>query len=222
MKRFTIIFILIVYLAFACVNSDSSLKSIPDFKQDDIQWADIIYSSHGDKAQTIKKNGCALCAAANLIAYWFDDSITPIDMAKLSIQLGTCSYNGGTYSRFFSELAQQYPFIKYQNTTDIDIAIQCLDEGGLVIVSFIGGVWVESQQRGKAAHACLIYSYSEEDGFRLHDSNWPAGIMSIIIGHSTYEKVKAAARMYHCYWKQLIISFFNNTIISSIANNFYA
>lgn len=178
----------------------TGLCEIPDYKQDDPRWASFIYSSHGDPGQTVKLTGCALCAAADMVAYWFDPGVTPLEMAKLSMRLGTCAFTGGTSKQFWYELAKQYPFSAFQETTYIDTAIRCLNDGGLVIVSFVGGVWVDPTNRGKA-HACLIYSYDDMDGFRLHDSSWPEGVMSRIIGHAAYEKVKVAARAYYCYWK---------------------
>lgn len=191
-KKF-ISLILILLLPYCCA------EDFPDFKQANPQWANYIYSSHNDSSQTIKNTGCALAALANIIYYWFDKTITPIDLAELSMKkFYSCNYSGGTSSYFFHALAQEYPFSNFLSTSNIDYAIQCIEEGGLVIVSLNGGVWVPSFTQGH--HTCCIYNYSEEDGFRMSDPAAPEGIMSQIYGHASYDKLKEYASWFYCYW----------------------
>lgn len=169
----------------------------PDFKQTDPRWRDMVYSSHGDTSQLLKDHGCGVCAVADMIAYWFDDSITPVEIAELSMRIGTCGYNSGTSRLFYNAITEHYPFSRFVETSHIDTAIECLESGGLVIVSFKSGVWNPNKSK---RHSCLLYSYSKYDGFRLNDPGWPDGLMSKIIGHGSYEEVAEHAERYWCYW----------------------
>lgn len=172
----------------------------PDFKQDDPLWADYIYSSYNNSKQTIKNNGCSLAAAADMIAYWFDENITPVDIAELSMKkFKSCAYEGGTSAYFYAALARYYPFSRYQETKYVDNAIKCLNDGGIVLVSFTSGIWMHGLSKG--AHCCCAYSYSKEDGFRMHDPVAPAGLMSRIYGHVSYEKMARCAYKFYCYWR---------------------
>ena len=171
-------------LAYAATYKDAPPTNVPDYKQTDSRWANIIYSSHGDKSQTIKRNGCGICAAANVVAYLCDSDITPVEMAKLSINLGTCSDEGGTYTRFYMLLPYYYPLTVVQ-TKSLDEATECIDGGGLVIMS-------------SDRHARVIYAHAGVD-YWLHDSGWGDDLLSQIMGHITREKLLTKDANYYCF-----------------------
>lgn len=194
MKKF-LLFIAALMLLWLCFAEQICL---PDYKQTDPRWRDMVYSSHGDTSQLLKDHGCGVCAVADMIAYWFDDSITPVEIAELSMRIGTCGYNSGTLRYFYNAITEHYQFSRFVETSCIETAIECLESGGLVIVSFKSGVWDPNESK---RHSCLLYSYSEEDGFRLNDPGWPDGLMSVIMGHGTYESIEKNAERFWCYWR---------------------
>ncbi len=165
---------------------DAPDTPVPDFKQDDPRWAHETYSSHGDRTQTIESHGCGICAAANIIAYWFNPTVTPVDMARLSERLGTVAYQGGTYPAFFELIADRYP-LNVTRTRDPTAVAGCLDAGGLVIIVY-------------GRHASLIYAHTGED-YWLHDSGWGDDLLSRIMGHRRYDKFKALDAVFYCYRK---------------------
>ena len=111
-----------------------------DYKQYDSRWGSIKYSTHTSK-QTIRNSGCGVTAMADIIATWFDDSITPKEMAALAVKKGYRTYNAGTSWGFFDYIAKQYPFAKYARTKNHTVAIQALEEGALCVASMAPGYW---------------------------------------------------------------------------------
>ena len=142
----------------------------PDFKQYDSRWASKMYSNHGDKSQTMKSSACGPTSMADIVAQWWDANITPYDLAKLSMEWGTRTYNSGTSSTFFRKIAAKYNASKYTTASGIDAVKNCLDAGGYVIVCFGKGT------SGKAGynkwttggHYCCIWGYSG-DTFYIND-----------------------------------------------------
>ena len=52
-----------------------------DYKQYDSKWAKKMYSSHGDKSQTMKNSACGPTAMADIVATLIDSKVTPPDLA---------------------------------------------------------------------------------------------------------------------------------------------
>ena len=143
----------------------------PNFKQYDSRWASKMYSNHGDKKQTMKSSGCGPTAMADIVAAWWDSSITPYDLAKLSMskEWNTRTYDSGTSSTFFRKCAEKYG-ARYQTTSSLDTARNCLTDGGLVIVCFGPG---KSGSPGykkwtSGGHYCCIWGY-EGDTYLIND-----------------------------------------------------
>ena len=112
-----------------------------DYKQFDGRWASVMYSNHNDRGQTIKNSGCGPTAMANVIATWFDQTVTPVDMCALAVQLGCRTYKDGTSWGFFDQVATRYPFKAYRRTGSVDEAIKALDGGALVVALMGKGYW---------------------------------------------------------------------------------
>ncbi len=89
----------------------------PDFKQYDPRWAGKMYSSHGDKTQTIKSSGCGPTAMADVVAALIDSSVTPPLLADKAISWGDRSRNNGTNWSFFKHISEAYPFGRYLQTS---------------------------------------------------------------------------------------------------------
>ena len=142
-----------------------------------------MYSNHNDPTQTIGNSGCVLCSVAGVVAHLCDDTVTPIDMAQLSMQIGKCADQGGTYSGFYTAVCDWYP-LSVTVTQSLDEATDCIDSGGLVIVS--GG-----------GHSRLMYAHTGDD-YWLHDSGWD-GLLGEIMGHMARSKLLKMSVTYYCY-----------------------
>ena len=199
MKRFLVcclIFCIFLtnILAFAYTYRDAPATEVPNYIQSDERWANMMYSNHGDKTQTLKKHGCGVCATANVVAYLCDSSITPIEIAKLSMKNGYVSDTGGTYITFHLDIANFYP-LKVLRTVDVNDVYKCLDEGGVVIAVVGKSLWNHSYT---VLHAITIYAHTE-DHFWLF-SGAQDNLIGQIINHGSEEKVVAATQYFYCYW----------------------
>lgn len=148
----------------------------PDFKQYDSRWASKMYSNHGDKAQTMKSSGCGPTAMADIVAEWWDKSITPYDLALKSLEWGCRTYDSGTSGTFFKKCADFYKAKSYKTASGIDAVKTCLDEGGYVIVCFGAGTKGKAgyQKWTKGGHYCCIWGY-KGDTYYIND---PASALS--------------------------------------------
>ena len=162
----------------------------PNFKQYDSRWANKMYSSHGDKAQTMKSSGCGPTSAADIVALWWDSNITPYDLALKSLEWKTRTYDSGTSSTFFRKVAELYKASKYQTTSNVDTAIDCLRNGGLVVVCFGRSKWTNG------GHYCCLWKYA--DGvFSVNDPASSAKNRAT----GTYNEVKAARKGFYLFYK---------------------
>lgn len=170
----------------------------PNFKQYDSRWASKMYSNHGDKSQTMKSSACGPTSMADIVAQWWDVNVTPWDLAQLSMQWGTRTYDSGTSSTFFKKIAAQYGASKYITTSSIQSAIACLNAGGYVVVCFGKGTKGKSsyQKWTKGGHYCCIWKY---DGkyFYIND---PASAKAVR-AKGTYDEVLDARKGFYCFYK---------------------
>ena len=159
----------------------------PNFKQYDSRWANKMYSSHNDKKQTMKSSGCGPTAMADIVAEWWDKSITPYDLAIMSMNWGTRTYDSGTSSAFFRKINEKYGGT-YKTSYSTDYAKNWLLDGGYVVVCFGKSKWTSG------GHYCTLWAY--EDGkFRVND---PASASSNrAVG--TYDEVNKAKKAFYCF-----------------------
>lgn len=121
-----------------------------DYKQGDPRWGSKMYSNHGDPKQTIKNSGCGPSVVADIVATWYDSKITPVEMCKLAVDNGFCTYNDGTARTFFKFVADKYKSSKYIRTTDTDAVISALKQGAYVVALMGKGYWT-----GGGHYICL-------------------------------------------------------------------
>ena len=76
-----------------------------DYKQYDSRWATKMYSSHGDKKQTMKSSACGPTAMADVVATLIDSTVTPPLLADKAMAWGDRSYSSGTNWSFFKHIA---------------------------------------------------------------------------------------------------------------------
>ena len=114
-----------------------------DFKQYDLRWAGKLYSTHGDRSQTIKTSGCGPTAMADIVAAVKDPSVTPPDLAEKALEWGDRTYSKGTAWSFFAHAAAEYGFGYYEKSARLDRLQSCLDAGGWAVANMGKGYWTK-------------------------------------------------------------------------------
>ncbi|MBQ3668411.1 MAG: C39 family peptidase [Clostridia bacterium] len=127
--------------------------NIYDFKQYDARWADKLYSSKGDKSQTVRSSGCGPTAMADII-YAVDKSVTPATMADFALSHGDRTASNGTAWSFFDHVAKAYPMLSYKRATRLSDLESCLLSGGAAVVSMGKGYWT------KGGHYICVHEIS--------------------------------------------------------------
>lgn len=170
----------------------------PNFKQYDSRWGKKMYSEHNDKSQTMASSGCGPTAMADIVAAWWDPSITPYDLALKSLEWGTRTPNSGTSSTFFRKCANKYNAYKYLTRSSLDDAINCLAEGGLVICCFGPGTKGKAgyQKWTKGGHYCCIWKWDGEY-FYIND---PASASSAR-AKGTRTEVANTRKGFYLFWR---------------------
>ena len=159
-----------------------------DYKQYDSKWAKVMYSNHGDKAQTIKSSGCGPTSMADIVATLIDSKVTPVTLAEKSLAWGCRSYNSGTNWDFFQKVANEYGFRKYVKTTSLETLKACLDSGGYAVASMGKGYWTSG------GHYICIWKY---DSTYIY-ANDPASSKRKKQNQTDFMKQRKA---FFCFWK---------------------
>lgn len=121
-----------------------------NYKQYDKRWSKIRYSTW-TSSQTIGNSGCAITAIANLVSTWWDKSVTPPDMAKLSVEWGCRSKNSGTSRSFHKLIAEKYGASQFIRTNSFDTAKAAVQQGAYATCSMGPGRWT------KGSHVVLLW-----------------------------------------------------------------
>lgn len=168
-----------------------------DYKQNDSKWGSKKYTSTGQN-QTIASSGCGPTSGADIVATWWDSSITPVETCKMALDWGCRTANSGTTGSFFKKLANKYGASKYSTTSSLETVINCLDAGGYVVVCFGPGTKGKSsyQKWTKGGHYCVIWQW---DGkyFYINDPASTAEARK----KGTYDEVKDARKGFYMFWK---------------------
>jgi len=98
-----------------------------------------MFSSVGNRSQTIGTSGCGPTSAAMVVTAT-KGTITPDKMSDLFVQYGYRSSNNGTYWSAFRAVADEFN-IGYTETSDIQRAIQLLQSNHYVIASCGNGLF---------------------------------------------------------------------------------
>lgn len=109
------------------------------YSQIDSRWKNHVYTSVGDNSQTIGTSGCGPTSAAMIVTA-IKGTITPPEMGDLFVQYGYRSANSGTYWSAFRWVADVFD-IGYQETTNIDAAIELLRNDNYVVCSVANGLF---------------------------------------------------------------------------------
>ena len=98
-----------------------------------------MYSSVGDRSQTIGTSGCGPTSAAMVVTA-IKGTITPPEMGDLYVKYGYRSTNNGTYWSAFRWTADVFD-IGYQETSSLDTAVNLVRNNNYVIVSCANGLF---------------------------------------------------------------------------------
>lgn len=109
------------------------------YSQIDNRWRYNMYSSINNKSQTIGTSGCGP-TCASMVVTAIKGTITPPEMCDLFVKYGYRSANNGTYWSAFRFVADTFN-IGYQETTDIQKAIQLLENQNYVVTSCGNGLF---------------------------------------------------------------------------------
>ena len=106
------------------------------YLQWDSRWKNVKYSTH-TSSQTIGNSGCGPTAMAQIMATWVNNKITPVEMAKLSVDNGFRKYSNGTSWEFFKFVFEKYKsyFSKFVQTGSISTLKAALSNGALAVCS---------------------------------------------------------------------------------------
>ena len=110
------------------------------YSQRDSRWKNILYTSVGNKSQTIGSSGCGPTSAAMIIAGIKDSSVTPVEIANLFVKNGFRSSNNGTYCSAFKWVANKYG-INFKQVYNVNDAIQEVRNGNFLVVSCSNGLF---------------------------------------------------------------------------------
>jgi hypothetical protein len=116
-------------------------QSTVNYKQHDSRWGKKVYTSCGNKSQTMANSGCGPTAMANIIATLIDKTVTPWDLAQLAMKWGDRTASSGTATSFFRHIQEHYGFKKMVGTGSLDVLKSCLDAGGYVVCRMGPGYW---------------------------------------------------------------------------------
>lgn len=114
-------------------------KGLTYYSQIDSRWSGKMYSSVGNRSQTIGTSGCGP-TSASMVVTACKGAITPDKMSDLFVQYGYRSSNNGTYWSAFRAVADEFN-IGYAETSDIQRAIQLLQSNHYVIASCGNGLF---------------------------------------------------------------------------------
>lgn len=95
------------------------------YNQGDSRWANKMYSSIGDKSQTMKSSGCGPTAAAIVVSS-SKGTILPTTMANLFVDNGYRTAGSGTAWAAFSFTADYFGFDEYHSTGNYNTAMNYL------------------------------------------------------------------------------------------------
>lgn len=172
--------------------SGTNTKQPVNYKQYDSRWGSVIYTQNNtySKNQTIKSSGCGPTSAADIVATWWDKSITPKELCALSVANGYRTKNSGTDWKFFKFIANKYGASKFVQTSSYATAKACIEDGGYVVVSVKKSRWTNG------GHFICWWKVSGGNVY----INDPASSSSYR-AKAPSSTLKEAAKQYFCFWK---------------------
>lgn len=136
-----------------------------EYEQTDSRWRNVMYSSTGNRYQTIGTDGCGPTCAAMVVATLRNTTpkVTPEQAADWSVSHGYLSPNDGTYWSYFHAYLEKYK-IKVTQTSQASRAETALRNNRMVITSMGRGQWTTG------GHFILAYGINGSKVL-IHDPN---------------------------------------------------
>lgn len=110
------------------------------YNQADSRWANQLYTSTGNKTQTMASSACGPTAAAMVVSS-SKGAILPTTMANLFVDNGYRTASNGTAWAAFPFVADYFGFEEYYTTTSFATMTKYLKKGYFVIASCNSGLW---------------------------------------------------------------------------------
>ncbi len=178
------------------------------FNQLDQRWANKMYSSVNNSAQTIGTSGCGPTSGAMVVSSLTASIVYPDVMAEYYVQNGYRSASNGTYWSAFKGTADKYG-IEFKQTSDISVAIDCISKGGKVVASTPGGSTGLFSTNG---HFVVLVGLANNT-FTVYDSYLYKGKYDLsfrkgkasVSGNNVYVSVditKSEIQQYFCFYPQ--------------------
>ena len=123
--------------------SGTNTEQPVDYKQGDKRWGGVVYTSCGNRNQTIANSGCGPTSMADIQATWVDRTITPVEMCEYAVKHGHRTTNSGTAWAFFQDIAKAYSYSGFVQTKSMATARAALKAGALVVASMGPGYWTK-------------------------------------------------------------------------------
>lgn len=163
-----------------------------DYKQYDSKWAKVVYTQNNtyNKNQTIKSSGCGPTSMADIVATWWDKSITPVELAALAVEKGYRTKNSGTSWSFFKYIANKYGASKFVQTSSVATLKNALAQGAYAVVSFGASKWT------KLGHFCCVWKW---DGSYFYINDPASAATSRAKGTET--EVTSARKQFFIFYK---------------------
>ena len=114
-------------------------KGLTYYSQIDSRWSSKMYSSIGDRNQTIGTSGCGP-TSASMVVTACKGAITPDKMSDLFVKYGYRSANNGTYWSAFRAVADEFD-IDYTETYNLDTVVNLLRDNHYVVASCGNGLF---------------------------------------------------------------------------------
>ena len=168
--------------------SGTGTKQPVDYKQGDKRWGRIVYTSCGNKKQTIANSGCGPTSMADIVATMKDSRVTPVEMCAYAVKHGYRTRNSGTSWGFFKAIAREYSFAKFIQTKSMATLKAGLDSGAFAVASMGPGYWT------KGGHFICVWKYDDTYIY----ANDPASSSRKKQKHAAFEKER---KQFFLFWR---------------------
>lgn len=161
--------------------------------QTDSRWASRPYTACNNSSQTIKSSACGPTSMSMLINEWIDNTYTPIDACKFSLDGGYRTVSDGTSWGFFKAVAVKYGLAYLQAGTGDEVMSfleKYKDCKTGVICSMAPGVWTSG------GHFILMY-YCDGNNVYVNDPGSTAEQKQ----KNLFTTLKNQCRQYFCFAK---------------------
>jgi peptidoglycan hydrolase-like protein with peptidoglycan-binding domain len=157
------------------------------YSQKDSRWGGKMYSSTGNKSQTIASSGCGPVSMAMIISTLIKPVLPPV-LCTLAVKNGWRTANSGTAWGFFFDAAREYG-LRCSQKSNTDDVVAALKDGKLAIANMGPGYWTDG------GHYIVLTGADDKDIF-AHD---PA---SVLRTKATIASFKNEAKTYFIFTKE--------------------